>query len=107
MDILRNLYTSPNIPKPSNVTSLSDVLALALNVIVGVGFSVGIISVAYSGILYATSSGDPKNTKKAWEVFLWGAIAFMVTLGSFVIKNAILVKLFQAESGYGNNVPNL
>ena len=79
-----------------NSTSISDILGLVLNLVMGIGFSIALISVAYSGITYVLSSGDPKNTSKAWAGFLYGGIAALVTLGAFVIKNAI-IKLTGAD----------
>lgn len=110
LDILRNLTTDTptyNAPLQDTGWKLGDFFALAINVSIGVGFSIGILSVAYSGMLYVMSSGDPKETKKAWNAFLWGAIVTILTIGILVIKNAILIGLFRADSVYENDVPNL
>jgi hypothetical protein len=89
---------------PAN-QSLSAILAIALNVVVGVGVALSIIGVAYSGIIYITSSGDPKNTKKAWDGFLWSAIAAASTLLVFAIKIIALNALGANAPEVRNAVP--
>ena len=97
----------PNVPNPSNtgISGIGDILAIALNVIMGVGFSLAIISIAYAGIQYITSSGDPKNTQRAFSGFLWGAIAAAVTLLSFVIKNSIIKLTTVSDTNILNATP--
>ena len=88
-------------------TSVSAILGLILNIMLGVSFSISLISIAYAGILYVNSSGDPKNASKAWQGFLWGALTGMVTLGIFVIKNAIVALFGVTNPNIINAVPNL
>jgi len=88
-----------------NRTSVSEILGLVLNIMMGVSFSISLISIAYAGILYVNSSGDPKNAGKAWQGFLWGSITGMVTLGIFVIKNAFVSLLGVTNPNITNAVP--
>jgi hypothetical protein len=87
------------------ITSFENILGIILNVVMGVGFSISLISIAFSGILYVTSSGEPKNTAKAWSGFLWGAIAGMVTLFAFVIKAAVLGLVGVSNANIVNATP--
>ncbi|HLB51505.1 hypothetical protein A3F07_01210 [candidate division WWE3 bacterium RIFCSPHIGHO2_12_FULL_38_15] len=90
-----------------NQTSIGDILGLILNIMMGVSFSISLLSIAYAGILYVNSSGDPKNASRAWQGFLWGAITGMVTLGIFVIKNALVALLGVTNPNITNAVPNI
>ena len=90
-----------------NQTSIGDIWGLILNIMMGVSFSISLLSIAYAGILYVNSSGDPKNASRAWQGFLWGAITGMVTLGIFVIKNALVALLGVTNPNITNAVPNI
>ena len=92
-------------PNPTGLDSLKGIMALILNVVMGVGFSLSIISLAYAGLTYVTSSGDPKNTAKAWSGFLWGAISGIVTLAAFAIKKAVLTSIGVDSNLVNNDLP--
>ena len=72
--------------------------AMIINVVMGISFSVAVISIAYSGFLYAMSAGDPKNTKTAWNTFLWGVIAVGITLAAFALKRIVAGGIIGADS---------
>lgn len=91
---LQNL--EPNEFKPTSLgdqPTLSDFGIFTVNALIAVGFSLGIISMAYSALLYALSKGDPKATQRGWQAFLWGLIASLVALVATGIKAALLTAL--------------
>lgn len=103
--VLNNIEAANPAPSSFSNWSVSAILGIILNIVIGVGFSLSIVGLAYSGIIYVTSSGDPKNARKAWDGFLWSAIAAMITLAAFVIK-AVALNLFGVDTpAIRNEVP--
>ncbi len=90
-------------PEKANLARINDIpslLGIVMNLVIGIGLSLAIISTAYAFILYILSSGDPKNTQKAWQTFLWGVIVFAITAGAVAIK-AIFMNVIGVDSGSG------
>lgn len=85
---------------PPNVHTFSELAAIILNFVIGIGFSLSVVAVAYSMYLYVMSGGNPESTKKAWNAFLWGVIGGAIVLGSVAIKGMVL-------DAFGVNIPAL
>ena len=94
-------------PEEANLSHINDIpslLGIAMNLVIGIGISLAIISMAYAFILYIVSSGEPKNTQKAWKTFLWGVIVFAVTAGAVAIK-AIFINIIGADARLTEDMP--
>jgi hypothetical protein len=70
--------------------SIGNISAIVLNFLIGVGFSIGIIAIAYSAYMYTMSGGNPDNTKKAWHAFLYGVIGAMFSIALIALKNIVV-----------------
>lgn len=89
-----------------NLTTIGSIAAIIANVMIGAGFSIAIIGIAYSAVQYIMSRGDPKNISAAWNSFLWSTIAAIVGLAVLVIKAAILNAFGVVSPEIQNNVPS-
>ncbi len=70
--------------------NISQLFAVAVNVIMAIGFSVGLISITYSAIIYIMSGGNPDKTKKAWDTFIYGVVGAAIALGAIALKEIVL-----------------
>lgn len=77
-------------PSLRSYQNISQFFAVAVNVIMAVGFSVGLISITYSAITYIMSGGDPEKTKKAWDTFIYGVVGAAIALGAIALKEIVL-----------------
>lgn len=89
-DIVGRLAINGQAYSPPNINTFSELAAITLNVILGVGFSLSIVAMAYSAYMYILSGGNPEMTKKAWNAFLWGFIGGVIILGSVALKRMVL-----------------
>jgi uncharacterized membrane protein YidH (DUF202 family) len=92
-DLLNDVFSSSLVPQ-SNFTSIGGFAYAVLNIIIGIGFSIAVIAVAYSGFMFANSSGDPKTQKKAYDTFLYGAIAMALVIGAVAVRLLISRGIF-------------
>ncbi len=65
-----------------------------MNFMMAVAFAISILAVAYSAIMYIVSGGNPDNTKKAWNAFIYGVVGAAVSVGLFALTRIVL-------SGFG------
>jgi hypothetical protein len=72
------------------IDSISDVLGIAINVLMGVGYALGFVGLAYAFILFITSRGDPKATTKAYNTLKWSVVALLIAFGALAAKAIIL-----------------
>ena len=77
-------------PRLDRIGSIAEVVSMAINLIIGVGFSVGLLCIAYSFYLYVMSGGNPEKTSRAWRAFIYGMWGTAVTVGAVVLKEIIL-----------------
>ena len=77
--------------------SLVVIVSMVINVLIGVGFMIGIIAIVLSAIKYTMSQGDPDKTKEAWRAFIYGVIAAAISLGAVALK-VIVLKAFGVET---------
>jgi len=73
------------------------VVSMVLNVLMGIGFAISIVAIAFSAILYTMSGGDPEKTSRAWRAFINGVIAAAISIGAVAIK-VIVLKAFGVET---------
>src|SRR3989344_2937557 len=74
----------------TNITSLTDVFTLAVNVVLGIGISLTIIFLILGGIQYITSKGDQKAAQEARTSLTNAVIGFIVVIGAFTIRTVLL-----------------
>ena len=94
-------------PNPG-IDSVADVLNVVINVLIGSGFAISIITMGYAMFQYAMSRGEPKEIATAYNTALWGFIAAVISLLATALRFAG-IKLFGVTnpdiSGSGNVVP--
>jgi hypothetical protein len=61
-------------------------LVLLANFFILVAAGLSVAALAFGFVLYATSSGDIKNTEKAQRAVLWGAIGIAISLAAFALE---------------------
>lgn len=89
----------------SGVGTFSSLGAIAVNLVMGLGFGFGICSIAYSMVMYVLSGGDPDKTKKAWYAFIYGVIGTAVSIGILFFKNVVVKSMGIDTPEIVNNVP--
>lgn len=81
-----------------NIDTLADAMALAINIVLGIGISLTVIFLILGGIQYITSKGDQKATQEARTSLTNAVIGFIVVVGAFTIKN-ILSNILNVQGG--------
>ncbi len=71
----------------------SDIFAVVLNLLIGVGIAVTLIGIILAGISYITARGDFKAIDKAKHNLTYAIIGLVLVLGSFTIKTILLRSL--------------
>ena len=71
------------------ISSLADAMALAINVVLGIGIALTVVFLILGGIQYITSKGDQKATQEARTSLTNAVIGFIVVIGAFTIKNIL------------------
>jgi len=91
----------------SDYTTVSDFLGVAINILIGVSFSISIIGITLSAVMYILSGGNPEKTSKAWRAFLYGVIGGAISLGLIALKQIVFslvgldtIGIEEIESGY-------
>ena len=88
-DVLNDVVEDVTVAPPE-INTFSDLSAIAINFVIGIGFSLSFVALAYSFYMYIISGGNPENTKRAWNAFLWGLIGGAVVLGSVAIRGMVI-----------------
>lgn len=104
-DILTDVLNNSGADHVSGISKISDILGMILNLVMGVGFSLSIIMVAYSAILHTMSGGNPDKTKQAWQAFLWSAIAGIITIVAFGLKAGVIGLIGVKDPNIINEIP--
>lgn len=86
-------------PTLGNINSLADAMALAINIVLGIGISLTVIFLILGGIQYITSKGDQKAAQEARTSLTNAVIGFIIVVGAFTIRT-ILANLLDV-SGTG------
>ncbi len=73
----------------TNVSSIADILGLAINIVLGVGVALTIVFLILGGIQYMTAKGDQKAAQEARAALTNAVIGFVVVVGAFTIKLVI------------------
>ena len=78
-----------NVVNLGNIATLADAMALAINIVLGIGISLTIVFLIIGGIQYITSKGDQKATIEARTSLTNAVIGFIVVVGAFTIKTIL------------------
>lgn len=77
--------------------SVSEISAIALNFMMAISFSFGIVAITYGFVSYVLSGGAPEKTKKAWYTIIYGLVGAMIGLATVVLKDLALGTLNLSE----------
>lgn len=80
----------------ANIESLSDVFALGINIVLGIGVALTVIFLILGGIQYMTARGDQKAAQEARASLTNAVIGFIVVIGAFTIRT-VLISVIGAE----------
>lgn len=90
--LLTKVYAQLNevsVPTLSGVNQLSDVFAIAINIVLGIGVTLTVIYLILGGIQYMTAKGDQKAAAEARQALTNAVIGFIVVIGAFTIRNLV------------------
>ncbi|MFC1722028.1 hypothetical protein ACFL0C_00080 [Patescibacteria group bacterium] len=107
-DVIDEIINSGSLivsPPTGRYGSLGALGAAVINLFMGVAFGFGILSITYAMVSYVLSKGNPDNTKRAWNAFIYGVIATAVALLLVSLK-FIAVRLFGITNSNIVNMPN-
>ncbi|MFC1622293.1 hypothetical protein ACFL13_02865 [Patescibacteria group bacterium] len=104
--ILEDVITSSGAEPATRFGKISDFLGFAINLVLGVGISICIVAALYSAILHTMSAGDPDKAKKAWNAFLFAAIAGIIVIVTFAFKTIVIDAMGVLEPNITNDLPN-
>jgi len=76
--------------KGNDISSVSDVLSIGLNIMLGSAIAISLIAIILSGIKIMTSKGDMKAKAGAQSALTNSVIAMILTIGAFTAKIVIL-----------------
>lgn len=90
-------------------TTIKDLIAKILKVVIEFAIPVIIVMVIYSGFLYVIARGKPESIEKAHKTLTWTLIGAAIILGAQLISNVIIdtVSNISKDSGISNsNITN-
>lgn len=91
--------------KVTHISTLTDLLGVGANIVIAIAFSMSLVGLAYGFVLYVMSTGDPKNTQKAFQLVLYSLIGLVVTVLSFALKTAFINTVGVTDANYTNALP--
>ena len=75
------------------ISSLPEIFAAAMNIILGIGWGLGILALVLGFTKYTLSKGDPKELQKAQAHIIYAlvgiGILFLITAYKFIIARGI------------------
>ncbi len=93
-DILSNVLNESNIEAPGpGGAGIAWLISTAVNVVTAIAFGVSFVMLAYSFILFITSTGDPKRVEKPKNAVTWSIVGLILSLALQGIKAVILSTL--------------
>ena len=87
-----------------NVGSIGDMVAIAINVLLGVTFALSIVGLAYSFFLFVISMGDKDAIKKAKTSLTWSVIVLVICFLVLVLRN-VFFKLIHVNEEFNTAQP--
>ena len=74
----------------ADYSSVGYFLGVVVNIMLGTGIAISVISIILSGIKFVMSKGDPKAFVTAKRTLTYSVVAFVLVAGAFVLKIMIL-----------------
>lgn len=105
-NIIKEVTQAPNVPTVVQYGTLGTLLGAMINIAMGIGFGMAIVSLAWAFYQYTISQGDPKATQQAWGTFVWGCISLGVAFGLVIFKTVLVKLLGVGDSNMTNALPN-
>jgi len=87
-----------------NVTSLSNIFSVVINILLSVTFAVSFIGMAYALFQFVISRGDKDLVGKAKNALTWSVAALLISFFVLVFKNA-LYSLIGVTNEFTNTTP--
>lgn len=87
-------YAECNIPVSATQESVWDVVQRIINLVIGVLGVVTVVVIVLGGVMYATSSGEAANVKRAKDMIMYGVIGLVIALLAYAIVNFVLSNVF-------------
>ncbi len=81
-------------PSPAGLQQIEDVFTKVISVIVGLAFIISLVMLAWAGIKYLTSGGEPKAISAAHQTVTWALLGIL-----FLAIAWIILQLVQAVTG--------
>ena len=75
---------------PGHIDGAAKLLIIFVNILIGIGFSLSIVSITVGFVTFVISQGNPEKTKKAWDTVLYGALALVVSLLVVALKGILV-----------------
>lgn len=88
----------------AGITSLGNIFAAVINILLGVTFGLSIIGIAYAFFQYIISRGDKDLVGKAKTALTWSVVGLLIAFLVVAFKN-ILFKLLGVAGEYDNTTP--
>ncbi len=74
--------TASQFLNPFAGTTLQELLATILTVVVYVLFPIVVLVIIYTGFLFVTAQGNPQKIQKARSALVWAVIGALIILGA-------------------------
>jgi len=84
----------PTLDCPAGLQQIEEVFTKVISVIVGLSFIVSSVVLAWAGIKYLTSGGEPKAIQAAHQALIWALLGIL-----FLAIAWIILQLVQAVTG--------
>jgi len=79
---------------PTKVNSLSDLVTVIINWLLGLAGALAVVAIIYSGIMYMMAGGDTEKAVTARKNLLWAIIGLIILFLSYVILGLVSQLLF-------------
>lgn len=100
-NILNAVLIESNIEDPAVAGDrIAWIISRAVNVVTVIAFGVSFVMLAYSFILFITSTGDPKRVEKPKNAITWSIVGLILALALQGIKAVILSTLGYDSSSF-------
>lgn len=80
--------------QPAGLAEIEQVFSKVVSIMVGLGFIVSLVVLAWAGIKYLTSGGEPKAIQAAHQALTWALLGIL-----FLAIAWIILQLIQAVTG--------
>ncbi len=94
------------VPQLTEIETISDVLGMGLNILIGVGVSLSLVFIGLAGIRYIMAGGNPDNMEQAQKSLTYSIVALVLTVGAIAVKYIFFSSILGIDdSGLVNPTP--